>query len=107
MAAAYPKNDGNPIFEWIGRLSSDEVPRLKIIFPDGGEDDIAVLQRYNPIPVGPAERSEDVDSCIFHGYLLNEENVYVTVTGCPDSNSIQVYFCITWIKLFSASSLTK
>ena len=63
---------------------------MKIAFPDGGEDDFAVLQNFNPIPVGPAERSEDVDNCIYHGNLLKEKDVYVTVTGCPDANSFQV-----------------
>ena len=85
-----PKHDGNPSFEWINPLSSDKAPKLKISFPDGGEDDVAVLQRFNPIPTGPATRFEDVDNCIFHGYLLHEKDVYVTVTGCPDSTTMQV-----------------
>jgi hypothetical protein len=85
-----PMHDGYPSFEWIGTLSFDEIPKLKISFPDGGVDDLAILQRYNPIPVGPTERSEDVDNCIFHGYLLTEKDVYVTVTGCPGSLSQQV-----------------
>ena len=89
-ASGLLKHDENPSFEWIGGFSPDEVPKLKITFPDGGEDDVAILQRFNPIPVGPLERSENVDNCIFHGYLLNEKDVYVTVTGCPDSRSLQV-----------------
>ena len=86
----FPKLDENPSFEWIGPLSSKEVPKLKITFPDDGEDDVAVLQHFNPIPQGKTERSDYVDNCIFHGYLLNEKDVYVTVTGCPNSKSLQV-----------------
>ena len=59
-------------------------------FPDNGDDDTAILQRFNPIPVGPTERDIDVDNCIFHGYLENEINVYVTVTGCPETNTYEV-----------------
>ena len=90
LSFGLPTHDGNPSFEWIGRQSPDEVPNLKITFPDGGEDDVAILEHFNPIPVGPQERSEGVDNCIFHGYLRHEKDVYVTVTGCPNSNNLQV-----------------
>jgi len=62
---------------------------LKVTFPNG-EEDIAALKRYNPIPIGPNERAEDVDQCIFDGYLSQEEAVYVTVTGCPSSGNFDV-----------------
>jgi hypothetical protein len=71
-------------------LSSDIVPHLKITFPDGDEDDFAVLRRFNPIPQGRTERADDIDDCIFHGYLLKEKDVYITVTGCPQSNNFEV-----------------
>jgi hypothetical protein len=48
------------------------------------------LRRYNPIPAGPNERAEDIDSCIYDGYLKDESDVYVTVTGCASSNNFQV-----------------
>ena len=96
ITEGFPKNNGNPSFEWIGKPSSDEALKLKISFPDGGEDDVAVLQRFNPIPVGPAERAEDIDNCIFHGYLLNEDGIYVTVTGCPNSRSLEVFLIISF-----------
>ena len=92
ITEGFPKNNGNPSFEWIGKPSSEEALKLKISFPDGGGDDVAALQRFNPIPVGPAEKSEDIDSCIFHGYLQNEDGIYVTVTGCPHSHSLEVFF---------------
>jgi hypothetical protein len=62
---------------------------LKITFPDGSED-TAVLKRFNPIPAGPNEREEDVDPCIFDGYLRQEDDSYVTVTGCPLTGNFDV-----------------
>ena len=79
-----------PSFSWE-RVSSRQasMPSMKVTFPDGTED-YAVLQRYNPIPRGSDEREEDIDQCIFDGYLLNETDVYVVMTGCPNSNSFEV-----------------
>jgi len=71
-----------PSFEWV---SSDS---LKIIYPNGNVD-FANLKQYNPIPVGPNERAESVDPCIFNGYLKEESNVYITLTGCPFTNTFQ------------------
>jgi len=48
------------------------------------------LKSFNPIPVGCDEREEDVDNCIYDGYLMNEQDVYVTMAGCVDSNTFQV-----------------
>ena len=75
-----------PKFTW---LKTQPQPLLKINFPDGSED-TAVLKRFNPIPAGPNERAEDVDSCIFDGYLSQEEDAYVTVTGCPLTGNFDV-----------------
>ena len=63
---------------------------MKITFPDNGDDDFAILQRFNPIPLRPTERAADVDGCIFHRFLENESDVYVTVTGCPESDAFEV-----------------
>jgi len=62
---------------------------LKISFPDGSVD-FAELKYFNPIPVGINERAEDVDSCIYDGYLRLESDSYVTVTGCAFSSSFSV-----------------
>jgi hypothetical protein len=67
-----------------------EVPLLQIDFHDGGVEDVALLSPFNPIPQGPTERSEEIDPCIYDGYLQNEKDVYVTLTGCPLSESFQV-----------------
>ena len=75
-----------PIFEWVNSAS------LKIIYPNGNED-FADLKKYNPIPVGPNERAEAVDPCIFNGFLREESNVYITLTGCPFTNTFQVTYC--------------
>jgi hypothetical protein len=87
-ASCHPTNDAHPAFEWME--TSDASAALRISFGDGGDDDVALLLPYNPIPAGPAERSEDIDSCIFHGYLVQEKDVYVTLTGCPQTQTFQV-----------------
>ena len=78
-----------PSFSWEKANTRQYYPLLKISFPDGSED-FAVLKSYNPIPVGRDEREEDVDNCIYNGYLMNEQDVYVTMAGCVDSNTFQV-----------------
>jgi hypothetical protein len=45
--------------------------------------------RYNPFQ----EESNDKDICIFNGFLRDEPDVYVTMSGgCPFSNSFEVLF---------------
>jgi len=57
-----------------------------VTYPSGLSD-IAVLKNYSPIPVQSFERQEDVDTCIYDGYLSNENDVYVTLTGCAHTNT--------------------
>ncbi len=78
-----------PSFYWEKANARQFYPLLKISFPDGSED-YAVLNAFNPIPLGRDEHEEDVDNCIFDGYLMNEKDVYVTMAGCADSNTFQV-----------------
>ena len=66
------------------------VPLLRIRFQDGKADDFAVLKSFNPIPQHALEREEDIDACIYEGFLMNEADSFVTVTGCPHSSNIQV-----------------
>jgi len=33
---------------------------------------------------------EDVDTCIYDGYLAQEEDVYVTLTGCAHTDTFNV-----------------
>jgi hypothetical protein len=80
-----------PIFSWQSEPLAP-VPHLKITFPDGSKDDFALLRPYNPVPLGPTERAEDVDACIYDGYLQDEKDVYVTLTGCANSDNFQVGF---------------
>jgi hypothetical protein len=72
-----------PTFEWV------DLYALKVVYPDGNVD-FAFLKRYNPIPIGPSERAEDVDPCIFKGHLEQEKTVHVTLTGCPFTKNFQV-----------------
>ena len=82
-------NEVLPSFSWEKVNSRQAVPLLRITFPDGS-DDYAVLKSFNPIPLGRDEREEDVDKCIFEGYLMNEKDVYVTLAGCVNSDTFQV-----------------
>ena len=70
---------------------------MKIDFKDSQEADLAILRRFNPIPAGPAERSEDIDNCIYHGFLEKEKGVHVTVTGCAYTDNLQVSLYLNWI----------
>ncbi len=81
-----------PTFQWLNEFAPfSTVPLLKISFPDGNEDDFAILKSYNPVPAGPNEREEDVDPCIFEGHLLNDPEAFVTLTGCPFTMNFEVY----------------
>ena len=52
-------------------------------------DDAALLARYNPIL--SSEPGEDVDNCIFRGWLKNESSVSVALSGgCPFSDTFEV-----------------
>ena len=67
--------------------------QLGINFNDGKPDDVAILEKYNPIPRQPGERDEDIDQCIFKGVLLHERNVLVSLTGgCPFEDTFEVSF---------------
>ena len=79
-----------PSFTWSSETTPFGVPLLRVAFPDEGQDDFAVLRSFNPVPLAAHERAEDLDSCIYEGYLLNEKDVHVTVTGCALSDNLQV-----------------
>jgi hypothetical protein len=83
---------GLPTFTWDGSSVSRDgaVPILIIGFPDGGSDDSAILKPVNPIPIDPNELGTFVDSCIFIGFLLNDPEVTVTLTGCPFQYNFEV-----------------
>ncbi len=83
---ALSDEDDLPTFSW----ESNEIeisPNLRITFPDGSED-VAVLKEFNLID----ERSfdEEIDPCIFDGFLKFENDVYVTLTGCVNTKNFQV-----------------
>ena len=59
-------------------------------FPDGATDS-AILRPINPFPKLDTETDSSIDSCIFSGYLKNEPNVAVSLTGgCPNEDSFEV-----------------
>jgi len=79
------QEDGLPLFTWLRTAE----PVLKITYPDGGSD-LVTLRQFNPIPIQPWERQEDVDTCIHDGFMTNEKGVYVTVNGCAYSDTFEV-----------------
>ena len=65
-------------------------------------DDAALLARNNPIP--SSEPGEQVDNCIFRGWLKNESSVSVALSGgCPFSDSFEVGLNLVWF--FKASKV--
>ena len=79
-----------PKFIWLSERSESGVPHLSIQL-ENGEDVVAVLKHYNPIPVELDENRAEADPCIFKGFLQNDESAQVLVTGgCPGSNSFEV-----------------
>ena len=91
----FPEGSGlcsAPTFSWLNDESSPTgVPLLSIDFHDGVGADVAILKQINPIPRRPNEKEEDIDRCIFDGFLKNEDKVYVTLTGgCPFEDTFQV-----------------
>jgi hypothetical protein len=55
-----------------------------------GHEDVAVLKPFNPIPQVASEREEEIDPCIFEGFLRNEKDSMITLTGCPLTDTFQV-----------------
>ena len=81
---------GLPSFEWVSNGAA--LPLLKINFPDGKSSDLANLKHFAIAPAGRNEDSAKVDNCIYDGYLTNEKNVYITLTGgCAHSKSFEVH----------------
>jgi len=81
-----------PEFSWSSEgCSSSGVAHLSVKFPGSSTADVAILTPANPIPKQPDELHEDVDRCIFSGFLQNEQDSQITITGgCPFENSFEV-----------------
>jgi hypothetical protein len=62
---------------------------LRVSYPKGFQD-LAILKKTNPIPLGRDEREEDVDNCIYDGFMKNEKSAYFTLTGCANSDNFEV-----------------
>ena len=78
-----------PTFKWG---SVDGQVTLAIDFNDGGESDVATLQRIAS-GFGFDAKDEADNECILRGYLKYESNVPVTVDGCPGNDTFQVNIC--------------
>ena len=80
-----------PSFTWDVSEEVDNLPivKLKVEFNDGGLPDMAQLTRIKNDDMTPAEE-EAHNECILSGYLMDEDDVDVTVSGCPGSDTYQV-----------------
>ena len=58
----------------LSKSSTNEVPRLSIIFPDGHRDKL-ILKRYKP------NQFSESDECYYNGHLKNEPDACVAMTG--------------------------
>ncbi len=92
-----------PSFNWLNdRTSETGIPLLQVNFPDGNQKDYIHFKRYIPIPKQPHERDEDVDPCIFEGYLENEPEAFAVLTGgCPFHSSFEVIISSETVTSFS------
>jgi hypothetical protein len=78
-----------PKFSWLSERTESGVPHLSIRL-ENGDNLVAVLKHYNPIPVELDVNRAEADPCIFKGFLQEDESAEVLVTGCPGSDSFQV-----------------
>ena len=83
-----------PKFSWSQEgCSRDGIAHLNVVFPDSDITDIAILSPANPIPRQAEELDQDVDNCIFSGFLRDEPDSVITLTGgCPFEDSFEVIF---------------
>ena len=96
------KNGGNlPSFKWArsaSRVNNSTAltSKLVVIFPDGGDDDYAMLI---PAPTRPTKEKYDTivtkeEECaidVWEGELQNEKpTVSIAVNGCPGSDTFDV-----------------
>ena len=50
-----------------------------------------MLQHFDPVEMGEDETESNIDRCIFTGFLRDEPQVRVTLTGgCPFETSFEV-----------------
>jgi hypothetical protein len=93
---ALSDEDDLPTFSWESN-GIEISPNLRITFPDGSED-VAVLKEFNLIDQKSFD--EEIDPCIFDGFLKFEKDVYVTLTGCANTNNFQVFIIFHLFKMF-------
>jgi hypothetical protein len=91
LAIAGEHEDHLPSFMWDPVEKSDDgIPLLHIRFPDGGPSDVAHLKRFNPIAKLEREKEEDIDNCIFNGFLRDGGNSVVLTGGCPFEDNFEM-----------------
>jgi hypothetical protein len=78
--------DDIPSFSWsTSKKSPSGIPLLNIMIPN--EDPDVALFSYSSL----SDHENSNTDCILEGYLRDESDVFVTLTGgCPFSNSFEV-----------------
>ena len=77
-----------PTFRW---LHNDGDVSMNIDFSDGGPDDVAVLKPSISIYSSEAIEENKEPDCIYHGHLRDENDVAVSLNGCPESDTFEVH----------------
>ena len=62
-----------------------DIPEIEITFPDGHEDEL-VLEKHFP---NEEARMENEDHCNYFGYLKNDPEACVAVTGCYGQDDLE------------------
>ena len=77
-----------PTFAW-GPEFEKNAYSLIIDYHDGGEPDVAILERIKS-EFGDDDKDTDEDECTLTGYLGDAHDTPVTVSGCPGNDTFQV-----------------
>lgn len=98
-----------PKFTWLSDRSLNGIPLLSIRLQDrDDDDDVIILNRYNPIPVDLDEFRSEVDPCIFKGFLKSDPNSEVVLTGgCPGDHTFDVSKKVSIFKLYKVIIVKK
>ena len=66
--------------------NDNEIPNIEIMFPDGSSDTL-VLHRYYSNKMD--QQKNNIKSCNFIGYLKNETDACVGLSGCPGKENVE------------------
>jgi len=88
--SALPSGKGNlPSFTWGNTDDVLNVINLNVEFNDGLLPDVAMLTKEINPDMDPEEEEKN-NECILTGWMRDEDDIDVTVSGCPGADSFQV-----------------